>query len=223
MTILTHRCQGSQALAEFAKKRAEAKARGLSVVMVGGPDDWSRLEENAELNPPDVTALIRDVPSLSVPAWFAEKKQGYFESLDDEADVVGEWEGPGDHGSPSLHLDILTRKPKTEVIIATVPVPQSWQVPAAFGYGGWNACPDPLEQCAVARYWAERYDADIVGMSGDVIEWEVRRPPTTPEAAMELAWEQFLFCDDIVHQGMGTIGALAGTLIKSPYWYFWWD
>lgn len=223
MTILTHRCPGSQAVAEFAKKRAEAKARGQLAIMVGSSQDWERLEENAELNPPDIAAILRDVANFSVPAWFAEKKQGYFESPDDEAEVVGEWEGAGDQGSPSLHLDILTRKPKAEVIIATVPVAQSWQIPAAFGYGGWNACPDALEQCAVARYWAERYDAEIIGISGDVIEWEVRRPPTTPEAAMELAWEQFLFCDDIVHQGMGTIGALAGTLIKSPYWYFWWD
>ncbi len=223
MTITTHRCHGAQALTEFAKLRADATSRGHSAVIVGGPQEWARLTESMTHQPPDVARTIRDATGLSVPAWLAEQKDGYFESPDDEVDVAGTWDGAGDAGSPSLHLDILSRKPRPEVILATVGVPRSWQIPAAFGFGGWNACPGPVEQCGMARYWAERYDADIIGLSGDIIEWEVRRPPTTPQAAMELAWEQFYFCDDIVHQGMGTVGALAGTLINSPYWYFWWD
>ncbi|WP_197277545.1 DUF4253 domain-containing protein [Bacillus sp. FJAT-27245] len=41
--------------------------------------------------------------------------------------------------------------------------------------------------------------------------------------SVELAWEQFGFCSDIVWQGVGTVNALAGTLINSSTWYFWWD
>jgi len=40
---------------------------------------------------------------------------------------------------------------------------------------------------------------------------------------MELAKEQYIFCNDIVDQGVGTVSALAATLLDSNYWYFWWD
>ena len=40
---------------------------------------------------------------------------------------------------------------------------------------------------------------------------------------MALAWEQFLFCEDIVSQGVETISNLGATLLNSPYWFFWWD
>ena len=40
---------------------------------------------------------------------------------------------------------------------------------------------------------------------------------------MELAEEQFAYCPDIVHQGVGTISALASMLLDGTAWYFWWD
>ena len=40
---------------------------------------------------------------------------------------------------------------------------------------------------------------------------------------MDLAWEQYLYCQDIVVQGCETIANLAATLLNSPFWYFWWD
>jgi hypothetical protein len=40
---------------------------------------------------------------------------------------------------------------------------------------------------------------------------------------MALAWEQYWYCLDIVDQGVGSVSALAATLLNSTYWYFWWD
>ena len=40
---------------------------------------------------------------------------------------------------------------------------------------------------------------------------------------MELAWEQYWYCTDLVEHGHGSIANLAATLLDAPYWYFWWD
>ena len=45
----------------------------------------------------------------------------------------------------------------------------------------------------------------------------------TPRTPFLLALEQYAYCNDIVDQGVGTIGALADGLMKSHNWYFWWD
>jgi len=67
------------------------------------------------------------------------------------------------------------------------------------------------------------YGAQITGVSGEVIECIVSNPPRDQAAAIELAWQQYWYCDDIVEQGCESISNLAATLLNSPYWYFWWD
>ena len=43
------------------------------------------------------------------------------------------------------------------------------------------------------------------------------------DPTFNLALEQYAYCNDIVDQGVETIGRLADGLSKSFYWYFWWD
>jgi hypothetical protein len=43
------------------------------------------------------------------------------------------------------------------------------------------------------------------------------------EEARRLAHEQFIYCADIVHQGVQTESNLAQTLLGSGNWFFWWD
>ena len=76
---------------------------------------------------------------------------------------------------------------------------------------------------AFGKRWHEQYGAEIVSITHDVMEFTVAKPPQTKGAALALAKEQFVFCPDIVHQGVGDVAALAATLLKSNYWYFWWD
>ena len=56
----------------------------------------------------------------------------------------------------------------------------------------------------------------LVAIAGDIVEFAVARPPTTKEAALRLAIEQYAYCYDIVDQGTGTIEVLAASLIGSP-------
>jgi len=104
-----------------------------------------------------------------------------------------------------------------------VPTPRGWEAPAFLNFGGWNACPQPAEHCAVLAYWKGRYGAEVASMTRDVIELEVARPPASRDEAMALALEQFDYCEDIVDQGVGTISNLAADLLAGSPWYFWWD
>jgi len=73
------------------------------------------------------------------------------------------------------------------------------------------------------KYWSEQYDATVACIAGDIIEMTVARPASTRDEALALARQQFIYCSDIVHQGVGSVEALAATLLRATVWYFWWD
>jgi len=73
------------------------------------------------------------------------------------------------------------------------------------------------------KKWQNEYSAKVACVTGDVIEFTVENPPTTKEQALQLAEEQFIYCSDIVFQGVETIENLASTLLNSKVWYFWRD
>lgn len=52
---------------------------------------------------------------------------------------------------------------------------------------------------------------------------KVARQPQTREQALELAREHYVYCNDIVDQGLGTLSNLTATLMANDWWYFWWD
>jgi len=60
-------------------------------------------------------------------------------------------------------------------------------------------------------------------VTSDSIEGYVANPPKSKEEAINLAWQQYLYCSDIVEQGTETISNLASSIINHEHWYFWWD
>ena len=110
------------------------------------------------------------------------------------------------------------------IILAEIPVKNPWEVFAYLPFGGWNECPANEEHMAVAKYWFEKYGAFPALMTHDVLEYVL--PDVhgiAKEQALDLALEQYAYCNDIVDQGVETVGRLADGLAKSSYWYFWWD
>jgi len=95
--------------------------------------------------------------------------------------------------------------------------------PSVLKAGGWNECPGAEVQTAISRYWHEKHGAEVACLSGDVVECLVSRPPSDQESADRLAREQYVYCPDIVWQGVQTVSNLSKMLLKSGYWYFWWD
>ena len=109
------------------------------------------------------------------------------------------------------------------VHIGLIPTHDWTTIPAHLLWGGWNACPDPAYHVAALRSWRERFGAEIVGLSADTMNLTVQRRPQTREAAIDLALEQHLYCNDIVDQGVETISHLAASLMVHSWWFFWWD
>jgi len=194
---------------------------GFTAIFLGDEEDIEMLEEFREESESSLKKNLELATQLDVDKWLKKRAE------DDPGQVfseMGSWPLiTPKSGSISAHLDILSGRPNEVVYIAKIPTPLNWQAPAYVGMGGWNECPDPAALTALAKRWHERYGAEIVSITHDVMEFSVANPPATKEQAIELAKEQFIVCSDIVTQGVETISALAATLLNSNYWYFWWD
>ena len=118
--------------------------------------------------------------------------------------------------------DVLTQKPYATVYIGIIPVKHSWEVPAYLKMGAWNDCPEAQVHTALFKKWEEQYGAKVVTV-GDIVEFEVEKPPQTKAEAETLAMEQFIYCPDNVLQGTGDLAVLADALLGAKVWYFWWD
>lgn len=232
-----YRVAGEKALEERAELQ---KQNGGFVVILGDEENLERMQESfEEEEEPSADELIRQALEIDVPKWFAERQAEFDEDQeewadsDDDAEEDEEAEDPDEDEWPQSpeeaggeivsHRDILSRKFLDTVILAAIPAQENWQIPCHLKLGGWNACPASEEMAAVCKFWQERYGAQIVSTTFDVLEMQVARPPQTKEEALELAQQQYLFCNDIVEQGAGEIEYLAKSLLYSPVWYFWWD
>ncbi|MDP9765161.1 DUF4253 domain-containing protein [Deinococcus enclensis] len=147
-----------------------------------------------------------------------DEAQRHAGSVPQDATVPASWQ----EGVVSIQ-DGRTRQPYPQVFLALVPTQATWDAPAWLGFGRFNGCPLPSEHHAVLRDWHQQYGLQILCVTADMVECLVARPPTEAAQALVLATEQFAYCPDLVHQGCGSIAELAGGLLHSPTWSFWWD
>jgi Domain of unknown function (DUF4253) len=211
---------GQDALAELERLRAKAKTTGAYPILFGEAEEFERIEECME-DDFDAAQILKASESIVLPDWFqtrAESEPELYQT--DEGDWPDECEG---EIGIITHLDIASLKPHKEVVIGLLKIPSAWEAFAKVNWGGWNDCPFPQEHCAVHRYWASKYGAEVVSITSDIVQCAVASPPTEREAALQLAQEQYIYCYDIVEQGTQTIAALAAGLVNSKHWYFWWD
>jgi hypothetical protein len=71
-----------------------------------------------------------------------------------------------------------------------------------------------------AEILAEVIWSSAAVVAGDLLEMWVERPPTTREAAIALAQQQYIFCDET---DPACVGGLAAMLLNGTTWFFWWD
>ena len=212
----------------------QAPARGKQegfVPMLVAVDEL--LLECFELNGEDKSAEQARQELLSAPLESGEEflQQWLREIKEDlEEDEPGYWEqlmgevSDGEGIDCFLSLRDFNGKKTVPVVLAEIPVKNPWEVFAYLPFGGWNECPTNEEHMAVAKYWFEKYGAVPALMTHDVLEYGLPTVYGIPrEQALDLALEQYAYCNDIVDQGVETIGRLADGLSKSFYWYFWWD
>jgi hypothetical protein len=171
-------------------------------------------------------------PEFQLPDFLKEPFGGEFASGDEMIESTRPWGEPqiGEWptepmGAPELSVatETLTGAPLDKVQIVILPTDDPSTIPAYLHWGHWNGCPAPEYHIAALRSWRERFGAELVGLSHDVMNIRVKRRPPTRKAALELAREQYVYCSDIVEQGAQTLSALAAVLMENDWWYFWWD
>ncbi len=123
-----------------------------------------------------------------------------------------EFIGPFNH-STNLSEDIL---------LAKIPVTNPWEIFAYVPFGGWNECPSNEELMQITKYWYEKHGAEPVVITHDILEF-LAAPVENPEEAKKLAREMYIFCVDIVDQGVQSVAVLEEIVKNSTVWYFWWD
>lgn len=208
--------------AAAAKKLDELRhdGAGTTPVVLGERSEFDSVIELMSLNQGTYEEYLQYGAELDIDAWIQQKLEenpNYYETEGKDSDHVA-------RAAPlMITRDPLTDAPRAQVFIGLIPVPEPWQVPAYLRPGGWNDCPEPEVHVAFFKRWFEQYGAVVTCISGDTIEFSITNAPSTMSQALQLAREQFVYCTDVVHQGLGTLNNLATHLIGAGCWFFWWN
>jgi hypothetical protein len=221
--IQTLTVPGKDAVAKLEQLRQNYQHTGLYPVILG--DDKGIGFDTINLSAlHNKQQTISESLKINVNEWFRTALSDFEEDAEIGELLEGEWP---DEVIPASGLNIpndpFTQQSKPEIVIGLLEIQKPWETFAALNWGGWNACPNPSEHCAIHKYWYEKYGAEVAGITNDVVECIVTKPPLSRVESLELAKEHYLYCADIVDQGVGEILTLAATLMTSRYWYFWWD
>lgn len=209
-------------MAAYRQARVRGEKEGFLPMLVAADELLLECLEDADQARAELLAAPLESGEEFLQKWLKEMKE---ELEEDEPDyweqLIGEVAG-GEGIDRFLSIWDYSGKQTIPIVLAEIPVKNPWEVFAYLPFGGWNECPANEEHMAVAKYWFEKYGAVPALMTHDVLEYSLPAS-ISQEKAMEVAWEQFTYCSDIVEQGVGTVGALADGLAQSKFWYFWWD
>jgi hypothetical protein len=233
------KCAGSEVPSRLEELRKAFPVTKRYPIILGDEKEKESQVERSENDERQPEVILANSFEIDITSWFrSQETEAQEDELDrdellgdwseeeelDRDELVGDWsEEEAQEQSIQSHLDILTGEVKPVIYLGLAAIERPWMIASVLKYGNWNDCPDAAVQCAIMRYWEAEYGAEIVSMTDDTIECIVKNPPTTKTAALQLAWEQYWYCGDIVNQGTRTISNLAAELLNSPYWFFWWD
>ncbi len=194
------------------------QARGaFTPVILDSPEKFSLDRDQFAALKKDLPKTLDAAAAISAEEFFRKRRAERQEDYDQLEQ--GDWPAVPFKLEPQLIRDM------DEVFIVKVPTAHSYEAVAYIGFGGWNDCPADAEHVAILRYWHDRYGANLVAQGADMLECTVERPPTTREAAVELAREQLIYALGTLGElGIGnSVPELAAALLNSRYWLFWWD
>jgi hypothetical protein len=214
------RVPGSQAVETLFE--LQAKGSGTPIIL-GDEERFEQIVECMKYNDgTTINQLVDAARQIDVVQWLAAREAADPENYEIEPDAWPEGEVEP-NTTLVAHWDLVKNQPYPEVVLTVVPTTESWTVPCFLRIGGWNEVPYAQEHAALFKHWSEQFGATVACIAGDIIELTVARPASTREEALALARQQFIYCTDIVHQGVGSVEALAATLLGATVWYFWWD
>lgn len=203
-----------QALSTFDQLRKAHAQTGKYPFLIGDEHDLQTLRNLIDPPADGGAELIRNAEALEMSAWFKARRFS-------KPRVLAKNIPP--QGGFSVLTDLASGEPKPCIHLGLITVAKPQHLFAVLGYGGWNGCPEPDVHVALHSYWQAQYGAIPVTVMGDVVECFIPNPPTEAAAVLTLAAQQAVYCDDLVHQGYGSKGKLAASLVGAKVWYFWWD
>lgn len=231
---------GEDALATW--QELKKAGRGTPVVLGDNIDKYlPALDPAQAARLPPVRDVLAEAGTISFPDDLLKFRREEFERtmaalskinpslvIDPEEDhhepPLGEWaEASSESPGLSVLYNSAARQIRSKVKIALVPTDDPTTIPAYLHWGHWNACPPAAYHVAALRAWRNRYGAELVGIDGDALNMRVARKPSTREEALELAQAHYIYCNDIIDQGVGSYRALASELMAHDWWFFWWD
>lgn len=200
--------------------REDGKVKGYTPIIIIA-EEHGLMEENVKFAIEDYKSFdeftkscLNDYKEVNLNDFFKCQKANYDEDsiLPEDGDILYE-------ESNSIYLG----EKGEEIYIAKVPTDKVYEVMAYIPMGGFNECPENYIHIALAKYWYEKYGAYPICIGADTIQFKVDNKINDDKVLEELAMEQYLYCGDIVWQGVETLNNLKNSLSNSNVWYFWWD
>ncbi len=198
-----------------AQRRQFAAGHGPYPFLIGDDEDLRRLL--ADIAPPadGGRAALEAASSIDAGAWLKQRARRRKPAWPRDAAKP--------RATPSSPFDPTTQRLKPVLHVGLVDLADPCDLFARLGWGDWNECPAPAVHVALHRHWRDRFGAEPLAVSGDVIECRVARPPATRDDALLLALAHEAYCPDVVEQGTGSTAQLGASLLAAPCWTFWWD
>ncbi len=164
--------------------------------------------------------LIDNASSYEGKRWLDETLKEYQEDSEHYQKILGI---PSDKGYEIQKLALEEKY----VLLAEVPVSESWQLLAWFPFSYYNDCPDNKTLANVGKYWFEQYGAVPTFIAHNMLGMTVPQPVSDAQS-LNLAKEQYAFCPNrfevsYIQTILQTIHALADSLRKSTVWKFRWE
>jgi hypothetical protein len=142
---------------------------------------------------------------------------------------------------PASDADLVVRGPVPEAVVddrrpeqvinsseehttlLLVPARAGWVVPELLGWdGAVNHLVHGREHTAVLGRWAGLFGAELFGLTRDVLQLLITRPPADERGRLQAAAEIYAYCPDTVDQGVETLEALT-QMSGGRAWWLWWD
>jgi Domain of unknown function (DUF4253) len=109
-------------------------------------------------------------------------------------------------------------KPHSPPILILLPTTDSWNALAYLHWYGAGSIGSEVASRFLQR-WSQRYSAELVCHYGTMLQFQVEKPPTTPVAAFELAWEQYALAPYTLQASGISLRDHARSLLSIHRWF----
>ena len=205
----------------YSELYKEGKKQGFYPLIVVPSDVlYDALSVNLELS--STKEFIKFSEDIDVEKFF-NSKRSYYDFMQEYQVPLGDFSLETANDYLNEYIDSDTSHPFEEILILEIPTRKPWEIPGYIPMGGYNECPAPDTQIAVSEYWYRNYRAVPTVITANSIEFMAEAPPQNFQDAEKLAYEQYLFCNEVVSDGAGSLRKLASILKDSTVWSFWWE